>query len=369
MTNQKYFGKAASISRMPSALDRRRAWRGIPFGCALVAAWGGSYEQAQAAYVQNVYFQNAALGYEGELTFVDDVPATGHSYAARLQAGVATPQTLVSSTAPNTAFAAASFSLRARGGCTEQEISGIGPTCNRSGQGSLGYNGEFVYYDDRAADFYTLDAWFDWSFSVKSDAADNTLVPVDFGYDLFNKFNMSVTANGQRWWEPYGNVYSTATLAIGSGTGLAGACGIFTEELWCDSNIGSAAVAVGQDAWRYSITSTLDQPLRLWLEANTSYHLFLAATLDTSVVPFHLNDEIRLDGTVASAVNLAIDPTWERANDFHLDFGALDAVGGGTPVSLVAEQGALPSAVPIPASIWLLGTGLLGFAGFMRRRG
>jgi len=80
------------------------------------------------------------------------------------------------------------------------------------------------------------------------------------------------------------------------------------------------------------------------------------------------------NGIASSSADLTSDGSWDSysvafsaGSAFHLTFEDFNGEGGGIAGDAYYDDIDL-SAVPVPAAVWLLGSGLLGLVGFRRKR-
>jgi len=88
----------------------------------------------------------------------------------------------------------------------------------------------------------------------------------------------------------------------------------------------------------------------------------------------NLNGEWAFDGTLIgfNTTGIVCDPTisaWVRCTTNEVVYFSLDSVFPGTDGKLkFSSSGVAYTSVPLPAAVWLLGSGLLGLVGIARKR-
>lgn len=95
----------------------------------------------------------------------------------------------------------------------------------------------------------------------------------------------------------------------------------------------SAAVAIGQQGY-YNVAT--------WGDTMNNRGFVMAADVDSSIAFYHAG------AAMTGAVEITAMSDWTLTNDGTLTYGV--------------------SAVPVPAAVWLFGSGLLGLAGIARRK-
>jgi len=130
----------------------------------------------------------------------------------------------------------------------------------------------------------------------------------------------------------------SATFMLGAGTvGL-------NSVIFSKSDVVSADVAFGDATWTESLLDTFSMSLFLGATVNSLNYAFLPTTSVTAEGPVVLNFPLSITGT-------------DIASGQSFEYGYTEST-----------QTVSAAVVPIPAAVWLFGSGLLGLVGMARRK-
>ena len=104
----------------------------------------------------------------------------------------------------------------------------------------------------------------------------------------------------------------------------------------------------------------------LWIEADDWPLNELKFTIETKLIEITLLDNINNEG-VDIQLRFGANGFTEQGGDLDLTTSAWSLRGGGSTGDFISG-GITPLVVPIPAAIWLFGTGLIALLGFTRRK-